>query len=232
MSFNFPCKFVKCSGKARGIYGCLSVTVRRYGAGVLGLVRQTVSGRQLMRLVSAVEREMPKVCLHAAIVANRPNRASSSFRRLCRFMGRVQFRQVNMFTCSRRRKACGRERCMSDVPRSIGRRQTLSLVELRTSVCGSVGALLVKAARGAVVSCESKSCFINQDRRDAPVTSPGVCVPCSRSVGVNSFCGIEVARTEKGSVSNMVRVWGVSVGVLASGRVFPFRVAGKSGDNG
>lgn len=85
--------------------GCVSVPVRRYGSSVLEHVGHHNSGRRLATLVAGVERGVPSIILHAALVANFPNRARRRFSRLSRFIGRVGFSELNYFTCSRRRKA-------------------------------------------------------------------------------------------------------------------------------
>lgn len=137
-----------------------------------------------------VQRRMPNVRLHAALVINRPKRARRSFRRLIRFMGRTHFRHVNTFTCDRRRKACSFGRCASSVSPRIGRSHLSCLVHVRRNVSTRIGNSGVKGMFGIVVSQRRRSFCINHARFSSPRISPRVLISGRGLLVPKVFCGI------------------------------------------
>ncbi len=174
-----------------GVVGIVRLPVRSTSGIMLGEVGEKCAGRVFTREVRHVETVVPRISVVASIVINFYNRASRSFGRARRFIGRVGFSSVGVFHFSVHSKAGTSLVCMSSIPRSRGMRETGIVGRLGGSVGRAEFRGLMKARVRVVMrnDCPSEQLCNHSVGREAIVVRPGtkVGVGSGISMGVGSI---------------------------------------------
>ncbi len=193
----FPKDILNVMQERSNICRYLDIPFQHISDRVLKKMRRGVTSKQSYELIEVLRKKIPDLTLRTTLMTGHPGEGEKEFEELVRFVERIQFDRLGVFTYSEEEGTFGARNLKDEVPEETGKMRSERIMELQQAISRSLNLAKVGKSLDVMIDRQEGDYYIGRSEGDSPEVDNEVLINSNVQLGTGKFYKVNITAAEE-----------------------------------
>lgn len=194
----FPMDLLRVMRENNNVCKYMDIALQHISNSVLSRMRRHTTREETLRLLEAMRREVPGICIRTTLMVGFPGETDEEFQELMDFVKTARFDRMGAFAYSEEEGTYAAENYADDVPDAVKQERLDRLMTLQESIAAQLSAEKVGKTCKVVIDRTEGDYFIGRTQWDSPEVDCEVLIPRkNHDFQIGAFYEVRITSAEE-----------------------------------